>query len=330
MVRKFFIVGCPRSGTTVLQQALNRHTEIVIPPETKFFYSFYGKAKKQQITHLKRINADLGINIGVPERALREPGEGRAFFEEMALAYLSRLGREDVVCFGEKTPEHTGHLGRIRQVFPEAKVVFIYRDGRDVAVSLSQMPWMHCDLYAGFVIWLYYYRILKREQERGSCDTCFVRYEDLVSKPAQELERVLAFLGVPFESEVAEGYGNQEGVPRRELAWKARALEPIGTDRIGVWRRELSKRQVGLLERLGSNALSAWITRCAARRTRPLPPWFVAALAWRVLRCTTRLPLYCLGNEISGSLSRLFGSASVDTARFDDARAGGASGKLVP
>ena len=55
------------------------------------------------------------------------------FFEEMAGACLERLGRADVVCFGEKTPEHTGHLGRIRAVFPEAKVLFVYRDGRDVA-----------------------------------------------------------------------------------------------------------------------------------------------------------------------------------------------------
>ena len=63
MVRKFFIVGCPRSGTTVLQQALNRHTEIVIPPETKYFYCFYGKSAKQQVGHLKQINADLGVNV---------------------------------------------------------------------------------------------------------------------------------------------------------------------------------------------------------------------------------------------------------------------------
>jgi len=34
-MKQFFIVGCPRSGTTMLQQALNRHPEIAIPPETK-------------------------------------------------------------------------------------------------------------------------------------------------------------------------------------------------------------------------------------------------------------------------------------------------------
>src|SRR5215831_4421176 len=58
-VDKFFIVGCPRSGTTMVQQALNRHSQIVIPPETKFFFSFYGHSLAQQARHVRRLNADL-------------------------------------------------------------------------------------------------------------------------------------------------------------------------------------------------------------------------------------------------------------------------------
>jgi len=312
-VRKFFIVGCPRSGTTVLQQALNRHTEIVIPPETKYFYCWYGKSAKQQSAHLQRINADLRVNVVASRRGVRAPDEGAAFFERLADAYLERLGRQDAVCFGEKTPEHTGQLGQIRSVFPNAKLLFIYRDGRDVALSLSKMPWMHCDLYTGFVIWLYYYRILKRERQRPSLDTCFARYEDLATHPARELGRVLEFLGVPFEPAVAEGWGNQEGVPRRELAWKGRAIEKISTARIGVWRRELSKPQIGRLERLGRKALRDLGYPLCGPRTRPLPPWFVAALGWRVLRTVTRLPPYCVRNEIVGSVSRLLASTNLDT-----------------
>ncbi len=44
-MNKFFIVGCPRSGTTMVQQALNRHPQVVIPPETKYFFSFYGHSQ---------------------------------------------------------------------------------------------------------------------------------------------------------------------------------------------------------------------------------------------------------------------------------------------
>jgi hypothetical protein len=70
---KLFIVGCPRSGTTMLQQALNRHSQVVIPPETKFFFSFFGHPRRCQLRHIDRLNADLGINLPKPDRAVRWP-----------------------------------------------------------------------------------------------------------------------------------------------------------------------------------------------------------------------------------------------------------------
>lgn len=69
-----FIVGCPRSGTTLLQQALNRHSQIVIPPESKFFYYFYGQSYRRQSAHLERINSDLGIELVPPAQENRTTG----------------------------------------------------------------------------------------------------------------------------------------------------------------------------------------------------------------------------------------------------------------
>jgi len=309
-MQKFFIVGCPRSGTTVLQQALNRHSQVVIPPETKFFYYFYGKPRSRQVAHLQRINRDLGIQLPAPNTPLRHRREARLFYERMAITYLERLGRNGVAYFGDKTPEHTGQLHRIREVFPEAKVLFLYRDGRDVALSLSRMPWIDCDVYVGFVIWLYYYRILRRQRENPWFDMLFVRYEDLVSDPAGELRRVLEFLELDYEPQVAEGYGNREGIPERELLWKARALERISTDRVGLWRRELPPLVVKRLERLGAGALEDLGYRLSGYGNGRLPPWFLARLAWGIARCALRLPLCCLVNELAGSAYRFLRSGS--------------------
>jgi hypothetical protein len=50
-MEKFFIVGCPRSGTTMVQQALNRHSRVAIPPETKyFFHSLVTRARARPAT----------------------------------------------------------------------------------------------------------------------------------------------------------------------------------------------------------------------------------------------------------------------------------------
>src|SRR5579859_5146877 len=155
-MNKLFIIGCPRSGTTMVQQALNRHSQIVIPPETKFFFSFFGHSLRQQRRHLERLNTDLGIALPSPAQPVRSSAEGRAFYDAMAAQYARRLSRSGAVYFGDKTPEHTGYWPRIRELFPEAKVLVVYRDGRDLAVSLSRMPWMSPDPYVGFLVWQYY------------------------------------------------------------------------------------------------------------------------------------------------------------------------------
>jgi hypothetical protein len=193
-MNKFFIVGCPRSGTTMLQQALNRHSAIVIPPETKFFFSFLGRSRESQLKHLKRINADLQIGMPAPQQRIRSGPGARAFYDQMARLYLQKLGRNGDVHFGEKTPEHTGRLRLVRRLFPDAKVIFIYRDGRDVALSMTKVPWMDPDLYVNFAVWLYYYRILTQARSGEPPGLLCVRYEDLVTNPPEELRIILAFL----------------------------------------------------------------------------------------------------------------------------------------
>jgi hypothetical protein len=299
-MNKFFIVGCPRSGTTMVQQALNRHSRIVIPPETKFFFSFLGHSRQCQLRHLERLNADLKIRIPEPARPVRSIADGRALFEQIAHLYVRRLRRRGVACFGEKTPEHTGHLPRIQRFFPEAKILFLYRDGRDVAASLSQMPWMPADVYVNFMVWLYYTRILQRAGAKPSPNFCFARYEDIVADPEKEFSRICQFLELSYEPAVAQGFGNREGIPEREYPWKGRALEKITPDRVGVFRDELSAVQIATLERLGRRALPSLGYDLLSDGTRPLSPAFLLRLSWSLARSVYRLPWHLVAHELCG------------------------------
>ena len=297
-MKKFFIVGCPRSGTTMVQQALNRHSQVVIPPETKFFFSFYGHSRVRQLRHVARLDADLGVSLPRPARRVSSPEEGRAFYEEMARQYVERLGRVRVTCFGEKTPEHSGHLGRVRELFPTAKVVVLYRDGRDVALSLTKVPWMSPDLYVNFLVWLYYDRVLRGARAAGCPGLHFARYEDVVADPARELGAILEFLDLRYEAAVAEGWGNRDGIPRREYAWKARALEKITQERVGLFRRELSAEQVGALERLGGPALTSHGYELLTDGRAPWPAGFRLGVALNLSRLLCRLPWHLLAREL--------------------------------
>ena len=287
---KFFIVGCPRSGTTMVQQALNRHSRIVIPPETKFFFSFFGHPRRRQARHIQRINADLGIQLATPTRKVCSVAEGRACYEALARQYLARQPKRDVACFGEKTPEHTGLLPRIRELFPSARVLVLYRDGRDVASSLTRVPWLSPNLYVNFLVWLYYSRIVREEMKSASPHVYFARYEAIVADPERELRSILAFLDVPYESAVAEGHGNREGIPEREVAWKGRALQPITTERAGAFRRELTDDQIEILERLGRTALPSLGYPLLTGGKRSLSPALLLSLACHLSHLVSRLP----------------------------------------
>jgi hypothetical protein len=293
----FFIVGCPRSGTTLLQQALNRHSKIAIPPETAFF-TFFGLGRIAQQDHLRRINADLHINLPLLARHINNERDGRALYEKMAQLYLERLNRADVTHFGEKSPEHQRRLCRIRQVFPNAKILLIFRDGRDVACSARRLPWMSRDLYVNFALWLHYYRIQRREQSRQDPNLLCVKYEDLVKRPELEMRSVLEFLGLPYESQVVSGFGNSEGVPAWEAPWKARALEPISSARIGTWRAELSTEQAAILERWGEKALKALGYELVSDGKACLPWYFFAKVYSKALWWVARRPRY---GSFSGS-----------------------------
>jgi sulfotransferase family protein len=312
---KFFIVGCPRSGTTMVQQALNRHSGIVIPPETKYFFSFYGHPRACQVRHVERLNTDLGIRLPVPEARINSPSEGRAYYDLMAQQYTERLGKKDVVYFGEKTPEHTGHMHHIRELFPAAKIVVLYRDGRDVALSLTKVPWMSSNLYVNFLVWLYYQRVVASARDGGLSNLYFARYEDIVANPKRELGGILDFLGLPYEPAVAEGHGNREGVPEREFAWKERALEKITTARTGQFQQELDCEQIELLERLGRHALPALGYPLLTGGHRRLPLGLCLKVAFHLSRLVYRLPWPAVLKELlGGSLLRCLGRRPPQTS----------------
>ena len=287
----------------MVQQALNRHSQIAIPPETKFFFSFFGHSRARQVQHLKRLNGDLGIHLPPPAARVHSVADGRAYYESMARQYVERLQKQGVSYFGEKTPEHTGYLPRIRQLFPNAKIILLYRDGRDVALSLTRVPWMSSNLYVNFVVWLYYHWVAREARTSGGPNVYCARYEDIVADPKTQLGEMLRFLGLPDESAVADGCGNREGIPEREYAWKGRALERISTARVGLFQRELRPAQLEALELLGRHALPSLGYPLLTNGRGRLPLRLLLSLPLSMAKLVCRLPWPSVVHEV---LIRLF------------------------
>jgi len=185
----------------------------------------------------------------------------------------------------------------------------LYRDGRDVAASLARMPWMSPDLYVTFLVWTYYNWVLGRARQEGVPNLYFARYESIVANPRKEMTDMLDFLDLPYEPAVAEGCGNTAGIPEREYSWKGRALQPITRQRVGTFRRELTREQIELLERLGRIALPALGYKLLSDGRRPYPAGFLLRLACRLLQFVWHLPW---GSVVREGLQRLARQPEVD------------------
>ena len=255
----FFIIGAGRSGTTMLQLALNRHSQIVIPPETAFFTllppfaaqakRFIGGAsrriwgsKRVGISHDPMVTLESRAPISDRSQSVVSPsatgGSSRVRKTHNAFCRhgkrLSRaIGQGTRLALRREVAEHQRRLAQILRTFPEAKFILIYRDGRDVAASLRKLPWMPDDLYVNFALWLHYYRIQRRLTERWPERALCIRYEDLVSDPPRRLAEALRFIGLDYESQVAEGSGNSEGFCAREYAAQGKSAwtDPPGSCR---------------------------------------------------------------------------------------------------
>ncbi len=315
-MKPFFIVGCPRSGTTLLQVALNRHSRILIPPETKLFYYFHGMPGWLRRRHLARLNRDLRVEL--PASLAGREVDSRTVYVQLVDAYRRRTGKSGATHFGEKTPEHTARIASIRQVFPEAPILFVYRDGRDVAASLTRVPWIQCNHLSAGAVWLWYFAYYVRWRKANDPHIHFVRYEELVANPEIVFTALLERLGLDPEPAVYDAEGDVVGaIPERERGWKSEAAKPITVAHMQKWRQALSAAEVADLEAFCGPAL-AELGYPLVKAHRP-PTWSQRArLGAAVVRAIASLPKECLVAEA--------------TALFRPRRRGvpGASGEVHP
>jgi hypothetical protein len=267
-VRPFFIVGSPRSGTTLLQAMLMSSPGLFIPPETHFFEVVRRpchEAAGRDTEVLDRLIEDirkwscgpyeLPVTWDRLEPALRAAASDPAAMFD-ALLYHMQQGRAEPCRIGEKTPSHILQVEYILERFADAQVITIVRDGRDVVASNQET--FGSQLSEMATRW----RDHQREHARllgcmAAARYTSVRYEDLVTQPEGALRRLCAFLGEPFvPAMLAYDQRRESGFARFELH-KLRTLQPLTDSRIGRYRSSLSCADVARIEAIAGPELLA-------------------------------------------------------------------------
>lgn len=266
--RPIFIVGVPRSGTTLLAVLLDRHSRIAVPPETQFFSEFVprhwaasaprGRAGLLEAAlGFDRI-ADLGLDFDEVLQRYREleatpAGLLRALLEAYAVA-------RGVDRPGEKTPDHLEHVATLLSSYPEAKVIAIVRDGRDVVLSLQATPWARADSPRRF--WLFCLkwsdaasRVMELRREWEPERFRVVKYEALLQDPEGQLRKISELIGEEFETTLLDPASQTQAVPTWEAEWKDKARGALDPSRVGAWRREASQEQIWAMNSMMGRAL---------------------------------------------------------------------------
>lgn len=260
-----FIVGFPRSGTTLLATFLDRHSKIAIPPETSFFLRFF----QRELT--RAIHANALPRGGKIENAMHSLGLDYASVwtkfvrrqpcppTELLMILLEDYAHlHNKPRFGEKSPWHLLSVPTIMSSFPAARVIGIVRDGRDAVLSLSKTPFgsgqdirLHC------LDWNRAASLFDLWSKRYS-RFMWIRYEDLVREPLQTLARVCDFTRVVVEPQQISPETPSFTFAVSKEPWKEKASELIDPSRALAWQSEVAPEVFNTMTALMSRELSRY------------------------------------------------------------------------
>lgn len=281
-----FIIGSPRSGTSLLRLILTSHSDISVPPECGFVvwlhdkFSAWSTSDAADANSRNRYLDDLfsckKFDTWEIERtaldtllAEHQPSDYASLSAIVYMAYALKHSRT-VSMWGDKNNFHINHLTTLNSIYPEARFLHIVRDGRDVACSYREVmqrkssspysPRLNTDINEIATEWST--NVLKVSDYLFALDASrrlLLRYEDLVQNTESSVAGVCQWLGLQFEETMLEFHEANRRMklePALTLDWKQRTLEPISDDTVGRYRALLQTDEQILFAKVAGAALS--------------------------------------------------------------------------
>lgn len=266
-----FIVGCPRSGTTLLQRMLDSHPQLAVANDTHFIPR---AVQKLGLTSNLRLTAPLVEfvrhyrrypRLGLPDAAIDNAASTAETYPE----FISNIYRQFAEAkakplSGEKTPDYVKNLPMLNHLFPEARFIHIYRDGRDVALSTlewatnSKGPgrleyWKESPVGVSALWWKQQVSTGREDGASIGADRYLeVCYELLVDQPEDELRRIADFLDLPYTEKMIRFH---RGKQRNGVGLSAKSAWRPVTPGLRNWRQDLKGLDLEVFELLAGDLL---------------------------------------------------------------------------
>ncbi len=224
--RRIFIVGLPRSGTTLIERILTAHSQVQALGEPQFF--------SVAVKRLSRIKAGGLLSTDIIAAAADLDPQTIAHSYDHETAYLSDGSAFTI----DKLPQNYLYTGLIRQAFPDAIIIHSRREPMDGLFGLFKIamgadyPWIYRqeDLAAQYAT----YVDLMRHWRTCVPDMVDVSLEALIGDPETQIRALLEACGLPFEEACLAPHRTSGPIMTSS---SAQMRAPINAQGVGAWRR---------------------------------------------------------------------------------------------
>jgi hypothetical protein len=282
-----FIVGAPRSGTTLMRLMLTAHRRMSIASEGAYVYlpTLLSRRDPHDMSGLEPLYLEILPHLE-KEQFLSPPTFGDLF--DWVTRYGSDvrsiltfygtweariLGKRDLSWWGDNAPYHVHHIPFFDATFPGCKFIVMIRDPRDAcASSKASFAWHQLD--AAIANWeLAVVNGLMGELYLGSARVKRVKYESLIRRPAEELQNVCGFLDVEYTDHMLAYHESRAAKAIGRLSHHKNVLSSVFASSIGKYRERLTSDEIAVIEkRLGTSMVGlGYMSYQEYADTRPAP-----------------------------------------------------------
>jgi len=263
----FFIIGCGRSGNTLLRSILVAGEEVAIPPESYVWprvirrfkaYSFlpWDVLSSMIISEFESYKEfyTWEINLFKAHHMARNLPKDKRTLSNILNQIYSRYCLEkglEVNRWGDKTPINTIYIDNILRIFPKAQVIYIERDPRDVVCS-----YVKAGLYSDYETPARFWQACKAQSQLLKKSLPMeqfheIIYEEMVTNPESVIKKVCKYLGLSYDTKMLNYWQKTEDLGDVNYGEHHKNVKsPISTNSIGKWKTLLTDKDLAKIEKI--------------------------------------------------------------------------------
>jgi hypothetical protein len=254
------IVGCRRSGTTLVRTILEEHPNLLVHPfEPQFFLQLYRRFGLDRIPPSSALAYILGHPYRAPEVTGEKLGAGdfppdlTGIVHRYMVAWSSGHENRPKVL---KHPAFVFHLDIAELLFPECTVIHVVRDPR-ASVSSQRQRWSHLSVWQCAMHWRRAVEAARAWYRKNAGRYIEIQYEELVQYPEESVRKLCASLSLPYSKQLLS-FRQQETVFEPETGQQLKLYRAPDPSRIDLWREWLTGDDVQIVEAICSREMAWW------------------------------------------------------------------------